>query len=65
MLAVGAAVHVNVVPGIFLGAGKIFTTKGTALQVVMSVADEDGNGFTVTTKSTGNPMHPLILGVIR
>jgi hypothetical protein len=65
MLGLGATVQVNVVPGIFCGAAKILTTKGSPLQVVMFAADAEGNGFTVTTKSTGSPMHPLKSGVIR
>ena len=58
------AVHVNVVPATFFGLKVMFMIAGWPLQTVVFDALADGCGLTVTTRSTGNPLHPLKLGVI-
>ena len=58
------AVHVKVVPATFFGPEVIFMIAGCPLQIMAFDALADGSGLTVTTRSTGNPLHPLKLGVI-
>ena len=62
---VGAAVQSNVVPATFFGDGRIFITAAAPLQIITLDAVAEGRGFTVTTKSTGKPSHPLKAGIIR
>jgi hypothetical protein len=64
-LTEGAAVHANVVPATFLGVGSILITAVPPLQIVTFDAVAEGNGFTVTTRSTASPSQPLNAGVIR
>ena len=63
-LTEGAAVHVNVVPATLLGVGRILIIAVPPLQIVTFDAVADGNGFTVTTRSTDRPSQPLKFGVI-
>jgi hypothetical protein len=65
MFALGNAVHEKVVPATFLGEGLMVKNAVCPLQIVKSEPDADGKGFTVTTRSTGVPLHPLYAGVIR
>ena len=65
MLALGRAVQANVVPSTFFGDGAIVTNAVWPLQIVKSAPEADGNGLTVTTRSTGDPLHPLNRGVMR
>ena len=64
-LTEGVAVHVNVVPATFLGVGRILITAVPPLQIVTFDAVAEGNGFTVTTRSTDRPSQPLNVGMIR
>jgi hypothetical protein len=48
-LAVGITIQENVVPATLCGAELIGTTAVEPLQIVMLVADAEGNGSTVTT----------------
>lgn len=64
MFAPGNAVHENVVPATFLGEGEMVTNAVWPLQMVKSAPDAVGNGFTLTTRSTGLPLQPLKRGVI-
>src|SRR5688572_24618372 len=63
-LAEGLTVHANVVPATFLGVGKILINAVPPLQIVTFDAVAEGNGFTVTTRSTGRPSQPLNDGMI-
>lgn len=63
-LAVADAVHENVVPETFLGAGLILIIAVSPLQIVTLEAEAEGDGLTVTTRSTGSPLQPLKAGVI-
>ena len=65
MFALGKAVHEKVVPTTFFGDGSMVMKAVCPLQMVKSDPEADGKGFTVTTRSTGVPLHPLLVGVIR
>ena len=65
MFALGNAVQEKVVPATFFGDGLIVRKAVWPLQIVKSAPEAEGNGFTVTTRSTGVPLHPLNVGVIR
>jgi hypothetical protein len=62
--AVATAVQENVVPATFFGSAVMAMLAVSPLHIVTLEAVAEGSGFTVTTRSTGNPLHPLKLGVI-
>jgi hypothetical protein len=64
-LGLATADHAKVVPATFLGADVMLIVAVWPLQIVKLEAVAEGSGLTVTTKSTGKPMHPLKLGQIR
>jgi hypothetical protein len=63
-LAVATAVQLNVVPATSLGVASMLIVAVCPLQIITFDAVAEGNGFTVATKSIGNPLQPLKLGVI-
>jgi hypothetical protein len=58
------AVHVNVVPTTLFGVSVMLMTEVCPLHATTLEAAADGDGFTVITKYTGNPLHPLKLGMM-
>ena len=64
-MADGNAVQENVVPATFFGEGSMVMKAVCPLQTVKSDPEAEGNGRTFTTRSTGDPLHPLNAGVIR